>query len=138
MSDLSALLQLRCQEARARLDSAREAATTAERELCKWQDALELELQQNGNGKIVAEKLAEIAEYKVRLGSNGARTKREIVVNVFRESGVLRPSELLKKVQPVVSQSYLFYVLDELKNSGHLKKEGRNIRYVEISEEPKR
>jgi hypothetical protein len=124
MVDFLQTLMARRETARQRLEEARKIVTAAEAELRKWSDAVELE--QRATGKSPASYVDDGATAQLlTLTLDSVRRKGDILRAAMRSAKrPLKPSEILKLVKPALSRSSVYYLVNQMKESGELEESG--------------
>jgi hypothetical protein len=124
--DLLLMLRDRCEDASKRIETARQAIAEAEDELGKWKAALELELRRAKNGGPDTANLIAIPEDE--------HMKHDVFRKVLLAAGKpLKPTEIIQKVAPRLSKSYVYYLISEGTKNGTLKEKNGKVGLVELS-----
>ena len=114
-----ATIKARRDEARNRVEEARKELANAEAEASKWDAVLELEFQHSrtsGNGTS-----GRAVERRPLLTLDDVRTKANVLRNVlYGATQPLTRSKIVKRVQPAVSRSAVYYLIDQLRDSGEI------------------
>src|ERR1700733_4051432 len=142
MKVFAATLRSRRDAARRRLAAARQETAQAEEDLRKWEAALALEERTAPSSRATGDvrnsangsehpRLTKSPMARPALGPN-ARMKHEIFRNAFIEAGrPLTSSELLERLQPTLSQRYIYYLRATLKKAGELEERDGKLSFRE-------
>lgn len=122
MPVLSQLLKQRVDQARRRVEEARQSLAKEEAKMKKWEDALNLEL-----GTEVRDTKFNIISLanEITLNLNDARTKAGIVKAALEKARrPITPSELIELVKPAISRSMVYNIVNEMKRTEEIKTDG--------------
>lgn len=105
---------------RERIEQARSRLATAESDLKKWEDALQVELRDQANHKPIP-KASEFIK-PIALTLEEVRTKTDLIRTTIKRIGKpVSSNELIQAVKPAISRSMVYHVVSQLKESGELK-----------------
>ncbi|MFY9681748.1 MAG: hypothetical protein WA416_17160 [Candidatus Sulfotelmatobacter sp.] len=125
MNNFLQTLKARRDGAKKRLELARQGVAAAEADVRKWEAAIELELRTDG-------------EVTLRKTGNRDALPSLLAVTIRRKEDVFRsaleaagkpvkPTDILRDVQPVLSRSYVYYLVNRMKKRGELEEANGKI-----------
>jgi hypothetical protein len=113
-------LRTQCVALRKRIEEGRQIVAAAEEDLHKLEEALEVLERIEGQDR---------SDGKLPLFLPGdARMKDEVFRKVLQSADKpLKPAEIIQRVSPQLSRSYVYYLIAELKKTGELHEEDGKI-----------
>ncbi|MFY9947528.1 MAG: hypothetical protein WAK27_02465 [Candidatus Sulfotelmatobacter sp.] len=113
-------LRTQCLALRKRIEEGRQIVAAAEEDLHKLEEALEVLERIEGQDR---------SDAKLPLFLPGsARMKDEVFRRALQTAGrPLKPAEIIQRVSPQLSRSYVYYLIAELKKAGELHEEDGKI-----------
>jgi hypothetical protein len=126
MSDLITMLRSECENARLRVESAKRAVVQAENDFAQLNASLQIVLRNHGQHND-----AKGNQHRPPVNSN---LKYNIFKNALLSAGrPLKSSEIIEKIVPQVSESYVYHLLGELRNNGELREENGKYSLVGVN-----